>query len=318
MYAQVEKPKENNSRANANAVAQKKNDGKQGFGFVDNRPEAITQRKLQSVISGLTPIQLQTKVVHQEQTLTGDDYLGVSHSQLAGKKMTADLDPMYPIKGSKPGGSKSFSMYGMLNRDWSDTWIKGHLLNDNLGGLGILENLFPITASANKEHLNRVEQHVKNAVLTLDEWQNESPTTRQGSYVRYTVEATPDEQTNFMANPDSKLNCNATSYFHDTTKNYIGNSPVVNDIKIISSAGSSEAEGHNEALKMKDWGSVGSGKRGEGDRDKGKMEYVKDSSYWHIEFNNEVKNEYEKWSYNGFNWIKKASEQQTPISIEAE
>ena len=37
MYAQVEKPKENKSRAVANSVAQKKSNVKQGFGFVDNR-----------------------------------------------------------------------------------------------------------------------------------------------------------------------------------------------------------------------------------------------------------------------------------------
>ena len=56
MYTQVEKPKTNTSRAGwqksravANSVAQMKNNGKQGFGFVDNRPEAIAQRKLQEL-----------------------------------------------------------------------------------------------------------------------------------------------------------------------------------------------------------------------------------------------------------------------------
>ena len=59
MYAQVEKPKENKNRAIANSVTQKKSDGQQGFGFVDNRSEAIIQRKLiTSVNKGL-----QVKVV---------------------------------------------------------------------------------------------------------------------------------------------------------------------------------------------------------------------------------------------------------------
>ena len=40
----VKKPRENKSRAIASSVAQKKNDGKQGFGFVDNRPSTITQK----------------------------------------------------------------------------------------------------------------------------------------------------------------------------------------------------------------------------------------------------------------------------------
>lgn len=49
MYEQVEKPKENKSRAIANSVSQKKSIVKQGFGFVDNRPKAIAQRKLQEI-----------------------------------------------------------------------------------------------------------------------------------------------------------------------------------------------------------------------------------------------------------------------------
>ena len=54
MYEQVEKPKENKSRAVANFVTQKKSDVKQGFGFVDNRPEAIIQRKLQVIANNYT------------------------------------------------------------------------------------------------------------------------------------------------------------------------------------------------------------------------------------------------------------------------
>lgn len=51
MYEQVEKPKGNRSRTVANSVAQKKSYVKQGFGFVDNRPEAIAQRKLINMVN---------------------------------------------------------------------------------------------------------------------------------------------------------------------------------------------------------------------------------------------------------------------------
>lgn len=47
MYKQVEKPKENTSKAVANSVVQKRSNMKQGFVFLDNRPEMITQRKIQ-------------------------------------------------------------------------------------------------------------------------------------------------------------------------------------------------------------------------------------------------------------------------------
>jgi hypothetical protein len=46
MYAQIEKPKEHKSRAVTNAVVQNKSVVKQHFEFVDNRPEAVAQRKL--------------------------------------------------------------------------------------------------------------------------------------------------------------------------------------------------------------------------------------------------------------------------------
>ena len=48
MYEQIEKPKENNSRAVANPVAQKKSNAKQCVGLVDNRFETVKQRKLQT------------------------------------------------------------------------------------------------------------------------------------------------------------------------------------------------------------------------------------------------------------------------------
>ena len=52
MHAQIEKPKENNSRAVAHSVGQKKGNTKQVLGFVDNRPEAKSQRTLQLKIHG--------------------------------------------------------------------------------------------------------------------------------------------------------------------------------------------------------------------------------------------------------------------------
>lgn len=49
MYEQVDKVKGNKNISSTNSIAQKKSNRKQGFEFVDNRSEAITQRKLQEV-----------------------------------------------------------------------------------------------------------------------------------------------------------------------------------------------------------------------------------------------------------------------------
>lgn len=56
MYAQVEKSKENKSKAVANSVAQQKNNVAQGLGFVDNRPVAVAQRRLKNTINSGTKI----------------------------------------------------------------------------------------------------------------------------------------------------------------------------------------------------------------------------------------------------------------------
>lgn len=53
MYEQVDKPKENKNRAVANSVAQKKSNGRQGFGFVDNRPMMLGQKSMQLQNRGL-------------------------------------------------------------------------------------------------------------------------------------------------------------------------------------------------------------------------------------------------------------------------
>ncbi|WP_224824340.1 hypothetical protein [Cognatishimia sp. MH4019] len=64
-------------------------------------------------------------------------------------------------------------------------YIRGHLLNDNVGGPGLTYNLFPITVNANSEHKNQIEKHVKR-------WVNDDR-----YWVRYTV--TVDEKDTNLA-----------------------------------------------------------------------------------------------------------------------
>jgi len=52
MYAQIEKPKQNQSSSVTNSIIQKKSNAEQGIGLVDNRSEAIQMRKLQETPSG--------------------------------------------------------------------------------------------------------------------------------------------------------------------------------------------------------------------------------------------------------------------------
>ena len=56
----------------------------------------------------------------------------------------------------------------------TEKYIRGHLLNDNVGGAGSPMNLFPITAKANSDHERLVERPVKHWI-------------DQGYWVTYTV-----------------------------------------------------------------------------------------------------------------------------------
>jgi hypothetical protein len=109
MYTHVEGPKENKSRAVANSIAQRKSCGKPGFGFVDNRTEAVSQRLLQEKIAtqtkkkpklreGARTLELRnvttifSKIV---KGLTGSDAVlggGAAVNALGGKRTVNDLD----------------------------------------------------------------------------------------------------------------------------------------------------------------------------------------------------------------------------------
>ena len=64
MYARVEKAKENKSKAIANSVAQNKSNGKQGFGFVDNRQGGRLRNNINTIQQGVNSKTIQKTVLH--------------------------------------------------------------------------------------------------------------------------------------------------------------------------------------------------------------------------------------------------------------
>ncbi len=125
-------------------------------------------------------IQMASKVTNTGQNLSwgkNDQY-----STIVGKKMEAYLDPNDKLQGESANINKDQdemmwwikSHHGIKATDA----VKGHLLNDNVGGKALNVNLFPITKAANAVHLRTAENHVKNKV-----WDDQ-----QGVY--YSVDAT--------------------------------------------------------------------------------------------------------------------------------
>jgi hypothetical protein len=107
-----------------------------------------------------------TATVVRATTTLGGDTVGVS--------MTADwLDAKHPA-GSAPQSSAQQTLMDLLVTDPSKSagnkFIRGHLLNEHLGGLGNAENMFPITGYANSQHLHSTEKRVKGWMAKPDRW----------------------------------------------------------------------------------------------------------------------------------------------------
>jgi len=119
-----------------------------------------------------------TIVMHNNQlTLASGDENGVEfiHPSVTFKKASLGgdtvgiemkakgLDADHP-KGTTPNGLDT--VMGWLQTDSSggsaaDAYVRGHLLNHDLGGPGVAQNLFPITGQANIDHKNVVENTIK-------------------------------------------------------------------------------------------------------------------------------------------------------------
>ena len=91
--------------------------------------------------------QLATKITHHTTTYTyhPDPSQPTTKNETVGCKMEAYLDLSAPIKGSAPGDDQTELMQSLKQRygksSASSCFVKGHLLNDNLGGFGVKENL---------------------------------------------------------------------------------------------------------------------------------------------------------------------------------
>ena len=120
----------------------------------------------------------QTDVSWATSKIQGD----VTNTTVGIKMVANPLGPDH-LQGGPP---KSGAQKGLMRQLPTDPklqtdqkYIRGHLLNDNVGGPGEDFNLFPITGEANHQHEHFIESTVKS-------WVND-----QKQWVKYTVEAKP-------------------------------------------------------------------------------------------------------------------------------
>jgi hypothetical protein len=92
------------------------------------------------------------------ETFAGGTSMSVALGPEAGQRGNYGSEPVPGVCTAVEAlnGSDVLAAYG---------WIKGHLLNDNLGGTGRdSKNLTPLTTAANKDHNKKVEEKIKNFI----------------------------------------------------------------------------------------------------------------------------------------------------------
>jgi hypothetical protein len=84
----------------------------------------------------------------------------LSQDHVAGSRASADTDHVGMMKKLPASGNRAMTGSG----SGPYYFIRGHLLNDNLGGIANEVNLFPITHEANGQHKSFVEEYIKHGI----------------------------------------------------------------------------------------------------------------------------------------------------------
>jgi hypothetical protein len=88
------------------------------------------------------------------------------------------------MTGSEPSGSANMPLFGSLHRT-DRHWVKGHLLNHQLGGPGSSENMTPITTGLNNEMKSLYENQIKKHVLEEAKVVDYTVTAQHGTHLRF-------------------------------------------------------------------------------------------------------------------------------------
>jgi hypothetical protein len=161
-------------------------------------------------------------------------------TQVVGKKMVADLDPADMRAGNTSGGIGMAPLFASLGANWlpgAAGWVRGHLLNDHLGGPNTDPNLFPITGHANQDHSHAVEGHIK-------DWM------RANRDVRYEVTASQDSgNVGALRNAAARFHCYA--YTTDALPRQVVNKTILS--QPLPAGGAAPAHGAAVNVHANNW-----------------------------------------------------------------
>ncbi|GAA5438250.1 hypothetical protein Daqu01_03395 [Deinococcus aquaticus] len=137
-----------------------------------SNPDVVT--KLEALATTIEAIMEQFKQNHVSIVRFGGLHNG------EGTWMKAKVLNRRYLEGSKPQDRDDSALYRSLNAARPKAWVRGHLLNEGLGGPGTAYNLVTLTQAANnrsgQSHYHLFEKHIKAAIMS-------------GKTVRYNVTA---------------------------------------------------------------------------------------------------------------------------------
>lgn len=152
-------------------------------------------------------IQRKTEIEYKTQQVGYQDAGGQAHGEIVGHVADAWIDVTDPVVGAEPDSQKQQKpMYDRLKTVYGTSpFIRGHLLNGNLGGVGEVYNLFPITSHANGEHKRTAEGRLKK--YTRAELQAKKDGLKGPYFIHYRVTAVPSNGSDLTANAYAEFRC---------------------------------------------------------------------------------------------------------------
>lgn len=199
MYEQVEKPKENKSRAVANSVTQKKSNVNQSFGFVDNRPEAIVQRKVQELADDYSS---QQRAVQNEENKNTIQRVLIDYSAtIFDSTKLVELKKSFPGQTTAIDTHHSSSNYYIVNtnsgalefipsQDIPDK--RDHSRLERHPFTGATQAAVPVASGQHRRHI--ISNHLMK--LAIDKWQAAHPS----EMTKPAAQALLDDLNNYIPN----------------------------------------------------------------------------------------------------------------------
>ncbi|RYZ24225.1 MAG: hypothetical protein EOO10_20565, partial [Chitinophagaceae bacterium] len=165
-----------------------------GYGKVKQEDRVAWGERLSALIDELADLTGQLNINFNVPDPPSIIRFGAPSSEGFGTMMSAELLSENYVEG-EPAAVESKAVMGWdyarsfqtISQKGAPTpiYVKGHLLNENMGGPANVTNLTPITNDMNKDHLNRVEKHVKKLVLGKSSATDKNPTAKK--VVNYAV-----------------------------------------------------------------------------------------------------------------------------------